>query len=125
MKQFIKIALLLLYVFFNAGLSYSMHFCDDDFQRINLYAEAKTCCESEEPMPDCCDDVSDLELPNADQQISDLVDFQPMAAYHTSLSIFFQLPLVFFTNERTAFTDSSPPIQQDTPKYIFFQAFLI
>jgi hypothetical protein len=59
-------------------MSYSMHYCGEEFQRINLFAETKTCCPSEEPMPGCCDDVSNLELPNADQQVSDLLDFQPI-----------------------------------------------
>ena len=77
MKSFVKIALLFCYAFFNAGVSYSMHFCDGGFERINLYAESKTCCESEEPMPGCCDDVSNLELPNTDQQVSSLVNFYP------------------------------------------------
>lgn len=125
MKQSIKIALLLFYVFFNAGLSYSMHFCEEDFKRINLFAEAKTCCESNEPMPGCCDDVSHLELPNTDQQISDLLDFQPLMAEFSSLVLQFELPLVFSNTEITAFADSSPPILQHTPKYIFFQVFLI
>ncbi|WP_158856985.1 HYC_CC_PP family protein [Lunatibacter salilacus] len=125
MKQSIKIALLLLYVFFNAGLSYSMHFCEEDFKRINLFAEAKTCCESNEPMPGCCDDVSNLELPNTDQQISDLLGFQPLMAGFPATVLQFELPLFFFSTEKTAFTDSSPPILQHTPKYIFFQVFLI
>lgn len=102
-----------------------MHFCEDDFKRINLFAEAKTCCESNEPMPGCCDDVSNLELPNTDQQISDLLDFQPMTAEFSSLVFYVELPLVFFNTERTTFADSSPPILQHTPKYIFFQVFLI
>jgi hypothetical protein len=103
-----------------------MHFCEDDFKRINLFAEAKTCCESKEPMPGCCDDVSNLELPNTDQQISDLLDFQPIIPEFLTPDFQFYLPsLHFITQEKTAFADTSPPIFQRTPKYIFLQVFLI
>ncbi|WP_194974994.1 HYC_CC_PP family protein [Aquiflexum lacus] len=126
MKSFIKIALLVFYVFFNAGLSYSMHYCGDDFQRINVFEEYKTCCESNVPMPGCCDDVSNLELPNTDQQISDILDFQPQIFELLTFDAPYELP-VFFTaiEEKTAFADSSPPIFQNTPIYIFYQVFLI
>lgn len=41
-----------------------MHYCGEDFKRINLYAEQKTCCpEAETPMP-CCEDISHVEQPN-------------------------------------------------------------
>nr|WP_301005366.1 hypothetical protein [Lunatimonas sp.] len=103
-----------------------MHFCESNFERINLFAEAKTCCESNEPMPGCCDDISNLELPNTDQQLSDVVDFQPQTAEF--LIPVFQFELLSFTFdilEKTAFADSSPPIFHDTPIYIFCQVFLI
>lgn len=126
MKSFKKIALLLFYVFFNAGLSYSMHFCGDDFQRINIFAEYKTCCESNTPMPGCCDDVSNLELPNSDQQVSDILDFQPHFIELFTIDSPKELQLVLYPiDEKTAFTDSSPPIFQNTPIYIFCQVFLI
>lgn len=127
MKSFAKIALLLFYVFFNAGLSYSMHFCGDDFQRINVFAEYKTCCGSDTPMSGCCDDVSKLELPNSDQQLSDILDFQhQVCELLTFDAAAFELPVIFrTTEEKTASADSSPPIFQNTPIYIFCQVFLI
>ena len=125
MKQFIKIALLVFYVFFNAGLSYSMHYCGDDFQLINLYGESKTCCESKAPMPGCCDDVSNLELPNTDEQQIDILDFQPLGTDYISIFYVESPAIVFGISEKTAFSDSSPPIFQDTPIYIFCQVFLI
>jgi hypothetical protein len=113
-------------VFFNAGLSYSMHYCGDDFQRINVFTEYKTCCESNTPMPGCCDDISNLELPNTDQQISDLLDFQALGIDHIVSTLPIQLPATLFAiTEKTAFADSSPPILQNTPIYIFCQVFLI
>jgi hypothetical protein len=125
-KSFIKIALLVFYVFFNAGLSYSMHFCEGGFERINLYAESKTCCESEEPMPGCCDDVSNLELPNTDQQVSSMLDFQPVLAEFCSYRFQFEISSLIFTEgEKLGFADSSPPLFHHTPIYIFCQVFLI
>ncbi|MCL6260412.1 hypothetical protein M3O96_15020 [Aquiflexum sp. TKW24L] len=125
MKQFIKIALLVFYVFFNAGLSYSMHYCGDDFQLINLYGESKTCCESKAPMPGCCDDVSNLELPNTDEQQIDILDFQPLGIDYISIFHIESHAIVFGVSEKTTFSDSSPPIFQNTPIYIFCQVFLI
>jgi hypothetical protein len=125
-KSFIKIALLVFYVFFNAGLSYSMHFCGDDFQRINVFAEYKSCCETNTPMSGCCDDVSNLELPNTDQQVSDVLNFQPQTFELLNAEVRFELPINFIVfEEKTAFADSSPPILHDTPIYIFCQVFLI
>ncbi len=126
MKSFVKIALLLFYVVFNAGLSYSMHFCGDDFQRINVFAEYKSCCESNTPMSGCCDDVSNFELPNADQQVSNVLNFQPQTFELLNAEVSFELPLNFIVSEeKTAFADSSPPIFHNTPIYIFCQVFLI
>lgn len=103
-----------------------MHYCGDDFQRINVFAEYKTCCESNTPMPGCCDDISNLELPNTDQQISDLLDFQALGIEYFDSTLPIQLPTTFFVIvEKTAFADSSPPIFQNTPIYIFCQVFLI
>jgi len=125
-KSFIKIALLVFYVFFNAGLSYSMHYCGDDFQRINVFSEYKTCCESNTPMPGCCDDVSNLELPNTDQQVSDLLDFHSLSGDVPNQFFYSEnAAIAFDSSEKTAFADSSPPILQDTPIYIFCQVFLI
>ncbi|PRY88542.1 HYC_CC_PP family protein [Mongoliibacter ruber] len=126
MKSFIKIALLVFYVFFNAGLSYSMHFCGDDFQRINVFAEYKTCCESNTPMQGCCDDVSNLELPNTEQQLSTVLNFQPFGFDYVDLAFNTELFKVRNNDkEVTTFADSSPPTLQNTPIYIFCQVFLI
>lgn len=77
-------------------------------------------------MPDCCGDVSSLELPNTDQQLSDVYNIQVMgidllfADFHNYL-----LPFDITLLERIAFADSSPPKLQNTPIYIFYQVFLI
>lgn len=127
MRQLLKISLLFFYLLFNAGISYSLHYCGEDFQRINLFADAKTCCPSHEPMSGCCDDVSNLELPNTDQQISDVLDFEPMAIdaicpefgnYAIAVSKIAQ-ELTF------GFADSSPPSILNTPLFLLHCIFLI
>ena len=126
MKSFAKIALLVFYVFFNAGLSYSMHFCGEELKRINVFTDYKTCCESNQPIPGCCEDVSNLELPNTDQQLSDILNFQPQVLELIYTGFSFELPVAFGANdEKTAFADASPPLFQNTPIYIFCQVFLI
>lgn len=103
-----------------------MHFCGDDFQMINLYGETKSCCESKEPIPGCCDDVSHLELPNTDQQLTEIIYFQHLGFDFVLPTFQFGLPeTIIGISEKTAFSDSSPPILQDTPIYIFCQVFLI
>jgi hypothetical protein len=126
-KQFIKIALLVFYVFFNAGLSYSMHYCGDDFQLINFYAESKTCCESEESMPGCCDDVSNLDLPNTDEQQIDILNFHPELNLLSVIDAgFFEFNSCKFIDETVlGFADSSPPFLPGTPIFITNQVFLI
>lgn len=78
-------------------------------------------------MPGCCDDVSNLELPNSDQQVSDILDFQPqLIDLLTFDAAAYELPINYrTTEEKTASADSSPPIFQNTPIYIFYQVFLI
>ncbi len=103
-----------------------MHFCEGGFERINLYAESKTCCGSEVPMPGCCDDVSSFDLPNTDQQAFHILDFQPL-----NLDNIVPSSYVAYTSgileaiEKTSFADTSPPIIHNTPIYIFCQVFLI
>ncbi len=103
-----------------------MHYCGDDFQRINVFSEYKTCCESNTPMQGCCDDISNLELPNTDQQISDVLNFQPHTFELLNTEVSFELPAPFeVLEEKTTFADSSPPIFHNTAIYIFCQVFLI
>lgn len=103
-----------------------MHFCGDDFQRINVFAEYKTCCASNTPMPGCCEDISNLELPNTDQQVSDLLNFQPQTFELLNPEVSFELSAPFeVLEEKIAFSNSSPPTFHNTPIYIFCQVFLI
>jgi hypothetical protein len=102
-----------------------MHFCGEDFQLINLYGESKTCCPNEDPMPGCCDDVSNLDLPNTDQQPIDLLDFQTLSI-DTIVSDFFEFQILTSISEKVlGFSNSSPPFLHKTPIYISIQVFLI
>lgn len=103
-----------------------MHFCGDNFERINIFAEYKTCCESKVPMPGCCEDIASFELPNTDQQISDLLDFKALVFDYNVSVLPSLLPSILpFVVEKIDFTDSSPPIFQETDIYILLQVFLI
>ena len=77
-------------------------------------------------MPGCCDDISNLELPNSDQQVSNMLDFQPLSFDYVVPGFQMELPTSLIdVTEKTAFADSSPPIFHNTPIYIFCQVFLI
>nr|WP_245189536.1 hypothetical protein [Lunatimonas salinarum] len=107
-------------------MSYSLHFCEDKFERINLYAQAETCCETADPMPGCCDDVSDLELPNTDQQIADFLDFHSTSAGFPHYPVNFNYSdIIFQADGKLGFTDSSPPKFHNIPIIIFCQVFRI
>ncbi len=126
MKSFIKIALLLFYVFFNAGVSYSMHFCGDDFKRVNFFADIKSCCDSKEPMPDCCEDVLDWEQPNSDQKLAGLgkVVIPNVSFVNNIVPVYNrQLPLV--QSRKLVYANSSPPIYPTLPLYLRNQTFII
>ena len=127
MKQLVRISLLLFYVFFNAGMSYSLHFCGQEYKRINFYGEAKTCCESTTPMPGCCDDVSHLELPNTDQKQVEAFGLNNTLA---ALALFpvtnweYSIPALDSENV-DFFADSSPPFVRKQPLYLQHNIFLI
>ncbi|AFL82812.1 hypothetical protein Belba_0141 [Belliella baltica DSM 15883] len=77
-------------------------------------------------MQGCCGDVSSLELPNTDQQISDILDFHALGIdfvfpnFQTEISTY-EIAIA----DQTAFADSSPPKFHNASIYIFCQAFLI
>ena len=76
MRQLLKISLLLIYVFFNAGLSYSLHYCGEELKDINWLAESTPCCPAEEGEEDCCEDVFYSEYHSSDQQSKQFLNFQ-------------------------------------------------
>ncbi len=80
MKRLLQISLFLIYLLFNAGISYSMHYCGDDLALINLFGEDKTCCPEGEEMPGCCDDVSHLDLQNNEENPTSILHFQFLKA---------------------------------------------
>lgn len=126
MKSFIKIALLLFYVFFNAGVSYSMHFCGDDFKRVNLFADVKSCCDSKEPMPDCCEDVLDWEQPNTDQKLTGASKVvAPDIFFVNNIVPVYNIQLPVLQISKLGYSNSSPPICKTLPLYISNQTFII
>lgn len=127
MKRIIQISLIFIYVFFNAGMSYSLHFCGEEIKRINFFAEYKTCCESNVPMPGCCDDVFHLDLPNSDQQLTNHVDFEAIQFDIPSIIPSYQNhnAIALTEQEVLLYSDTSPPILKTLPLHIFYQVFLI
>jgi hypothetical protein len=128
MKQLIKLFLLIFYVFFNAGISYSLHYCEDELKRINFYTEAKTCCESEAPMPGCCDDISHLELPNSDQKQLDLLKSlnKPKISGDAIVPLWNHYSLNYSTNKVDFQAwNSYHPIDRKLPLYIYNNIFLL
>jgi hypothetical protein len=124
--KYLKIALLFIYVFFNAGLSYSFHYCGDVLQQVNLFGDYKTCCESTVPVKGCCDDINNLDFPNSDQQVSEVLDFQVL-----DFSLIALLPavpeqkIVAFQFSAPLFVNNSPPERYKVPIYLFDRAILI
>jgi len=124
--KYIKIGLLIIYVFFNAGMSYSYHFCGDVFQKVNFLGNEKSCCDSEIPVKGCCEDVSHLELPNSDQQISNLLDFQPEYSSFVFIPKSFDFSSITGTDLNVTFNTYNPPPKfNKLPIFIFHQSFLI
>ncbi|WP_200976267.1 hypothetical protein [Echinicola sp. 20G] len=128
MRKLIQISLLIIYLCFNAGLSYSMHYCGDTLERINLFAEEKTCCENEKEMPGCCDDVPKTDLQNTDQSNAkplgfDFFNITALPVPHLLSEILvcisqqgYQLPTTFVPDKVLSST---------IPIHIQFQRFLI
>jgi len=76
MRQLLKISLFFIYLFLNAGMSYSLHYCSEKLEAINFYTENKKCCAATEENNDCCEDVFSLDQQNSEQTQSPIVDFQ-------------------------------------------------
>ncbi|WP_157972090.1 hypothetical protein [Pleomorphovibrio marinus] len=122
-----KIALLVCYLCFNAGLSYSMHFCEGDFKHFNFFASSEGCCPGETEMPDCCEDVSHLEVPNGEEfqpnqvclSLSDLT-------FHPSILFEKNIQLNWSIAEKLGFSVHAPPlIPTQTSLFLIHQVWLI
>ncbi|MBT0810770.1 hypothetical protein KIH41_05695 [Litoribacter ruber] len=76
MDRFIKISFLMIYLLFNAGLSYSMHYCGEKLETVKVSHEHSKCCSEQDVDPDCCLDVDFQDQQNRDQVLLALVDYQ-------------------------------------------------
>src|SRR5690554_4421185 len=127
MRQLLKISLLLIYVFFNAGLSYSMHFCGQELKDINWLAETTPCCPAEEGEEDCCEDIFYSEIHATDQQSKQSLDFQFVKFYPEALPV--QWPTHYLYSKGSQADKLSYFYQQHLsprlPAYIVNQVFLI
>jgi|SRR5690554_2394539 len=127
MRQLLKISLLLLYVFFNAGLSYSMHYCGEELKDISWLTESTPCCAAEEGEEDCCEDVLYSEVHSTDQQSKQFLDIQFVKFYPEALPVHW--PTHAFSNaglqaENLHFFYQQP-LSPPLPVYLRNQVFLI
>jgi hypothetical protein len=122
-----KIVLLVIYLCFNAGLSYSMHFCGEVLQHFNFFAANETCCPEKGEMPDCCEDVSHLDVPNGEQFQPGTLSFSP-TEFNRLPSLFHHgLNPVFFiaaSTQKLGYVAHAPPILE-AHLFILHQVFLI
>ncbi|HSJ66307.1 MAG TPA: hypothetical protein VK921_01475 [Anditalea sp.] len=128
MRQLIKISLFFIYLFLNAGMSYSLHFCSEKLEAINFYAEEKKCCSATEEDSDCCEDVFSLDQANTEQTASGLADIQfQKADFKVGLMEFSALlhSLTFSINHEYYSSDTELSYYQNLPIFIKHQTFLI
>jgi len=128
MRQLIKISLFFIYLFFNAGMSYSLHFCSEKLEAINFYAEQKKCCSATEETNDCCEDVFSLDQANTEQTTASLADIQFQKADLTvGLMEFSALlnVLAFSVDNDYKLSDKEHSYIPDLPIFIKHQTFLI
>jgi len=116
--------MLFCYLLFNAGVSYSMHFCGELLTSSEIFKEKKDCaCKSTEQTHDCCKDVH-VESAGDEQQTGSLfkinlerilladfkfllVEFESLIAESSSISL----------------SDYHSPPFYKVPRFIFNQIF--
>jgi len=128
MRQLIKISLFFIYLFFNAGMSYSLHFCSEKLEAINFYAEPKKCCSATEENTDCCEDVFSLDQANTEQTTASLADIQfQKADFKIGIMEFSALlsALTFSDDSDYNLSDKEQSYFPDLPIFIKYQTFLI
>lgn len=121
-----KIMLILIYLCFNAGLSYSMHFCEGVLQHFNFFAESETCCPEQGTMPDCCEDLSHLDIPNGEEFQPAILIF-PDADSDQLLTPFnfkYELTITIVASYKLGYAANAPPSQK-SPLFLLNQVFLV
>jgi hypothetical protein len=126
MRQLIKISLFFIYLFLNAGMSYSLHFCSEKLQAINFYAEQKKCCAASEENSDCCEDIFSLD--NTEQTTAALADIQfQKVDLKVGLTEFFALLSAHTVslNDDLKWSEKEHIYHPNLPIFIKHQTFLI
>jgi hypothetical protein len=128
MRQLFKISFLLIYLLFNAGMSYSLHYCSEKLQAISLHVEENKCCSESDEEMECCVDVTHHERQQADQNLLALADYQFQKADFSSAFIAFVAmlhKLTFTIEQEESFPKELVHIYNTTPIHIQNQSFLI
>lgn len=125
MKRLTTIFLLLCYLFFNTGISYSMHFCGEKLTSSEIFKSKKgcVCSTTQDSSNDCCNDIH-IESSTDEQQAAVQFKISLEKSFLGEISFY----LVEFERLLQDSFDSfplayqSPPFYK-VPKFIFNQIF--
>jgi hypothetical protein len=120
LKKFVTIFILFIYLLFNAGIGYSLHYCGSQLTSSLAPPKEKCACPNTPDADDCCSEVSvdeqelaqSLKLPVGKVSLAQ-VNF----LRHEMEKLFGQL---YFT---TSFSQYFHPPHPKVPTFIFLQVF--
>ncbi|QLH45152.1 MAG: hypothetical protein HWD58_05810 [Bacteroidota bacterium] len=73
MRRFLSILLLSIYNLFSTGLVVHAHYCQEELAALQLYQEARCCCDEEPTEPsaeDCCkDEIKTFKIADAQMKV--------------------------------------------------------
>lgn len=73
MRRFLSILLLSIYSLFSTGLVVHAHYCQEELAALQLYQEARCCCDEEPTEPsaeDCCkDEIKTFKIADAQMKV--------------------------------------------------------
>jgi hypothetical protein len=125
MQRLVTIFMLLTYLLFNAGISYSMHFCGDRLTSTEVFAKKQSClCSSpKEPAHSCCKDV-EVESGGNDQKVNNLfkLNVERILLSELCYPILETVQLNFRTELIAIAGNSGPPLYR-VPLFILNQIF--
>jgi hypothetical protein len=127
MQRIITIFMLFTYLLFNAGISYSMHFCGDRLTSTEVFAKKKGClCSSpKEVSHSCCKDVK-VESAGNDQKVTSLFKLSIEKVLIGGLKFSIPTFINLFVDSEMVVSgnDSHPPLYK-VPLFILNKTFRI
>jgi hypothetical protein len=117
--------MLFTYLLFNAGISFSMHFCGDRLTSTEVFAKKKNClCSNpKEPIHSCCKDV-EVESAGDDQKVNNVfkLNIERVLLAEVDFSIL-EINQLYSKPENTSFAGDSGPPQYKLPLFILNRIF--